>query len=201
MKLFFLGMCLLMGVMSGMAYDNMVLPQGNTTVLATALTKQYMHVFALGQDGNLYHKYMDTSLSTEKWTDWILRAVAVNGTWNSDPCVGVNADGSIEVFIRYSTNLDLWQIYQADPADPNNWSVPREAACPTPPNCQQPLTTWYWNIQPSFPTSNCQIVPDLTDGRLQVFIRGFDGGYYVFRQTAVNSHQYVPPHRFDTIME
>ncbi len=68
-----------------------------------------------------------------------------------DPAVGLNTDGTIEVYLRYTTNLDLWQMYQARAwrdrrlargaaerarpqitvDDPDNWSTFREGHCPS----------------------------------------------------------------------
>jgi hypothetical protein len=68
------------------------------------------------------------------WTEWILRAKAPAGSvWDADPAVGVNPDGTIDVFIRELANLDLWQIYQTDATDPNAWSMIRECTCVTMP--------------------------------------------------------------------
>jgi hypothetical protein len=171
---------------------------GNTTVLATAQTKRFIHVFAIGEDRSLYHKYVDLQQDPDmqQWSAWVQRSVAVNGTWEGDPCVGVNADGTVEVFIRYSSGLDLWQLYQKDANDPNSWSDARDCTCQSVPNCPQPWNDYYWNTQPVFPTSDCQVVPDPADGRLQVYIRGFTGEYYRVRQTAINSHNYLPPESF-----
>eukprot|EP00386_Alphamonas_edax_P005513 GDKI01017824.1.p2 GENE.GDKI01017824.1~~GDKI01017824.1.p2 ORF type:complete len:223 (-),score=74.47 GDKI01017824.1:19-687(-) len=49
--------------------------------------------------------------------------------FDADPAVGVNDDGRVEVFARYTTNLDVWQTYQLDPLDPTRWSNPRESGC------------------------------------------------------------------------
>jgi len=174
------------------------LPHGNVTVLATAHTKRFIHAFATGADLSLYHKYVDLQASPDatKWTDWIVRSTAVNGTWEGDPCVGVNADGTVEVFIRYSTGLDLWQLYQTDPEDPNSFTDARECTCPTAPNCPQPWDDYFWNTQPVFPTSDCQVVTDPSDGRLQIYVRGFTGEYYRVRQRSPGDHHYLPPENF-----
>lgn len=166
-----------------------------------AQTKFFLHVFAIGKNTtNLYHKYQD--FSTGAWTEWILRAAAFNGTWDSDPAAGVNLDGRVEVFIRYSTNLDLWRIYQLDPLDATQWSVAEEASCVDMDGCAVKKGP-YWNTQPVFPTSDVQVLNDPADGRLQVFYRGFDGALYKVAQTVISNSTapYGPPQRFDSIFE
>jgi len=182
-------------------YPNQHLPEGNTTTLATCQTLSFLHVFALGNDAKLWHRWtsvIDTVPNIGNWSDW---SVIGAGPWDSDPSCGVNVDGTVEVFIRNHVNLDLWQVYQLDPNDATSWSDNREASCFTPPNCKTPRILYYWNTQPSFPTSDISIVNDPFDSRLQLFYRGFDGALYVCRQTEVGAHSYSPPLRFDVILE
>jgi len=184
------------------AYPNEHLPEGNTTVIATAHTKYFVQVFALGKDGQLWHRYLDLHLPSANWTDWIMHPrTNATLTFDADPAVGVNPDGTVEVFIRDKNNLDLWQIFQTDPTNADNWSVWRECSCVNYPGCFEPKNVYYWNTQPAFPTSDPTIVPDPVDGRLQLFYRGFDGGYYVSRQQQPGNHDYLPPTRFDITLE
>jgi len=92
--------------------------------------------------------------------------------------------------------LDLWQIYQLSADDAEGWSAMRECTCPTAPSCPPDWDTYFWNTQPVFPTSDCQVVPDPADGRLQVYIRGFTGEYYRVKQRAPSDHNYLPPENF-----
>jgi len=179
------------------AYPDEHLPHGNRTVLGIANTQTAIHVFALGLDGQLWHKFQMTN-PAGPWTDWLLRATAPNGTWDSDPAVGVNTDDSIEIFIRESTNLDLWQIYQTDPTDPTAWAHPRECSCVDMGNCKHPSE--YWNTQPAFPTSDITILNDRNDGSIQLYYRGFDGALFVIGQHP-GTHNYYPPKQFHTIIE
>lgn len=184
---------------SAFAYPDMHLPMGNTTIIAIANTKFTTHLFALGVDGNLWHRYQQADTT---WTGWIMRASADNGTWNSDPACGVNIDNRVECYIRYSTNLDVFQIYQTDAQNPDAWSTPRESSCVDMEICKTRPKELYWNTQPIFPTSDLTIVNSPVDGRLQVFYRGFDGGLYMSQQAQVSSSQlYLPPVRYDVIVE
>jgi len=186
----------------GGSYPNPKLPEGNTTVFAIAQQDDYMHVFALGADGALYHKYqMLNQNPTANWTAWILRAKApMQSTWDADPAVGLASDGSLEVFIRQTVDLDLWQMYQTDPLNPEAWSAPRECTCLTLP-CNDTNPDHYWNSQPVFPTSDVTILNSGEDGAMRLFYRGFDGAIYVSDQKPGELHKYLPPKRFDTIFE
>jgi len=182
------------------SYPNPKLPEGNTTVFAVAQTTSFIHVFALGADGALYHKYQPQGQQPPaNWTDWIMRSRAPGGIWDADPACGVDADGVTEVYIRYSTNLDLWQLYNTDVDDPNAWSTPRESACVSLP-CNDTNPKDYWNTQPVFPTSDITLLNDPSDGHLDMFYRGFDGALYVCNQKP-GTHQYTTPRRFDSIFE
>jgi len=179
-------------------YPDEHLPEGNTTVLAITDNGYALHVFALGKDGGLWHKYQEVN---ESWTDWILRAQAIDGVWDSDPACGVNKDdNTVEVFIRYSRNLDLWQLYQLDAKDPTQWSIARESSCVDLP-CNNTSHLTFWNTQPIFPTSDISMVSDSTTGQLSLFYRGFDGGLYVVKKKDNTAHSYWPPSRFDVILE
>jgi len=183
-------------------YPNPKLPQGNTTVMAIADTPTYIHVFALGADGALYHKYqMQDQKPVANWSDWIVRARAPSGTsWDADPAVGVNPDGSLDVFVRELENLDLWQIYQTDATDPDAWSALRECTCVAMP-CNDTNPAHYWNRQPVFPTSDVTITNTGPGGALRLFYRGFDGSLYVVDSIAGSQHQYGPPKQYNTIIE
>jgi len=182
-------------------YPNQHLPEGNTTTVATCQTQSFLHVFALGNDAKLWQKWtvaVNGTPSIVNWSDWYMVS---SGPWDSDPSCGVNVDGTVEVFIRNHVNLDLWQIYQLDPTKPNSWSDSRGSSCFTKPNCSSPWASYYWNTQPSFPTSDISVVNDPIDSRIQIYYRGFDGALYVCRQTDVGAHSYTPPLRFDVILE
>ncbi len=154
-------------------YPTERLPRGNTTVIAIASNPYLLQAFALSTDGELVMKYKTDNTS---FSDWITLANPPGGQWNSDPVVGVNTDGRVEVFIRFTTNLDVWQYVQADPRDPMSYGTPRESSCVDMAECKNSTLhppDSYWNTQPLFPTSDMQIV-NAPDGRLQIFYRGFD---------------------------
>jgi hypothetical protein len=180
------------------AYPDEHLPEGNTTVIAVAHTKYALQVFALGNDSRLWHRYLKTG--TQVWSAWTLRPSPPGGNFDGDPVVGVNKDGTIEIFIRYATYLDMWQYYQTDPTDPEAWSVAREPSCIELPEVCANSTLTYWNTQPAFPTSDMSVSADPVDGRLQVFYRGFDGALYRCAQLVPGDpRHYSPPERYDVI--
>jgi len=183
-------------------YPSPKLPEGNTTVFAIAEQSKFLHVFALGADGALYHKYQPTGQTpASNWTAWILRAKAPEGSkWDADPTVAVAADGSLEVFVRQLANLDLWQMYQTDASNPEAWSAPRECSCVDMP-CNDTNPEDFWNTSPVFPTSDVNIIPSGPNGANRLFYRGFDGSLYVCDALADKLHHYSPPRGFDTILE
>jgi len=183
-------------------YPHPKIPEGNTTVFAMAQQKDYLHVFALGADGGLYHKYqMLNQMPTANWTDWILRAKAPMGSvWDADPAVAVAEDGSLEVFIRQLADLDLWQLYQTDASNPDAWSSPRECSCIVMP-CNDTNPNDFWNTQPVFPTSDVTILQTGEGGANRLFYRGFDGALYVIDAIPGKLHKYAPPVGFATILE
>jgi len=182
-------------------YPNPKIPEGNTTTFAIAEQSKFLHVFALGSDGALYHKYQPLGGNPPaNWTQWILRAKAPGGSkWDADPAVAVAPDGSLEVFIRQLANLDLWQMYQTDASDPNAWSVPRECSCIVMP-CNDTNPNDFWNTSPVFPTSDVTITTG-PDGWNRLFYRGFDGALYVVDAVQDKTHHYNPPVGFNTVLE
>jgi len=144
--------------------------------------------------------------------------------YDSDPAIGQNADGRIEIFIRNHVGLDIWHWYQVNASDPWTWVGPREPACLCnfPPckgqnkcgnnaNCgndgydcaapgfENDGAKW-WNSQAVFPTSDLSV--STVDGRIKVFFRGFDGLMYAVQQKiAGNSTKYDPPTGWGTMLE
>lgn len=108
--------------------------------------------------------------------------------------MGVNKDGRIEVFIRYDTDLDVWQYYQEDASNPTSWVGPRECSCLTGCDGVHYPSPQYWNTQPVFPTSDLNILTDAATGALKIVYRGFDGRMYSLQQrTPGNSALYTAP--------
>lgn len=136
------------GVLAGMAaaYDNPVLPENGTWSAfawqpAVVNNPNYgLHVFTLGANKSLYHKYQTGNFSannTITMSDWIC-LTPDNGITSAglvplifwdDPVAIVNDDGRIEVFIRLKSDNDLWQIYQQDAKDPLSFTQPRGPTC------------------------------------------------------------------------
>ena len=133
MTLATLGALVLLPALS-VGYPVEVLPEGNTTVLAMAHTVHGQQLVALGADAQLWHLYTLPNGSWSAWHPLTNSCPSFNNTqrpcvFDSDPAIGVNADGRLEVFVRFHDNLDMWQIYQTDAKDPSAWSTPRESSC------------------------------------------------------------------------
>ena len=113
--------------------------------------------------------------------------------FDTDPSAALNANGQIEVFVRYSGFLDLWQVYQENPKDPNSFLPAREGTCMCPyvspddcPWCVacKPGTECdkhYFCDHAPFPTSQASVLMR-DDKKLQVNYRGFDGQMYALIQ-------------------
>lgn len=115
--------------------------------------------------------------------------------FDSDPAIGVNPDGTLELFVRFKTNLDMWKFDLKNATDPMSWSTPRETSCV---DQDQNTALWYcigekvgtfgnpashyWVGQPVFPTSNPTVINDPVDGRIVVYFRGFEGRLYEVHQ-------------------
>jgi hypothetical protein len=205
------------GLLFGLAaaYPHPKLPEGNRTQLAMAWTKAGKQLVALGADAQLWHLYERGG----NWSDWApLTSVCPSKNesgrkfrFDGDPAVGVNADGRLEVFVRFVDNLDVWQMYQLDPEDPTRWSAPRESSCVDQdqttglwyclgfePSAVPPpgldASTAYWVGTPVFPTSDLTVVNDPHNGALVVFLRGFTGELFSIRQRVPgNSTFYTSP--------
>ena len=195
------------------SYPVEVLPEGNTTVLAMAHTKAGgQQLVARGADGQLWHLH---TLKNGSWSGWAPLTTACpsfNETdrpcvFDSDPAVAVNADGRLEVFARFKTNLDMWQMHQTDPSDPTKWSVPRESSCV---DQDQNTATWwckdmpagkygqpasaFWVGEPIFSTSNPTAITNPNTGAIQLYFRGFEGHLFEVHQLVPgNSTRYSTP--------
>merc|ERR1712167_56630 len=84
------------------------------------------HFFCRGADSLLWHQY---PLNATAFYDWLLLPNPHNATFDSDPAVGMNKDGTMEVIARNHDGLDLWHWYQKNASDPLSWVGPREPAC------------------------------------------------------------------------
>lgn len=211
---------MLLLLVGALAWDHPILPYSNASVFGMAWTKTGKHLVARGLNGQLWHIFEDQGT----WTNWTQitqycpKQVGYGDppyldrpcVFDSDPAVGVNADGRLEVFVRFAENLDVWQLYQTDASDPTKWSQPRESAC-----VDQNQTTgkWYclgtagrpdgpnddghyWLGQPAFPTSDMTVLNDPKDQRLVVFYRGFTGNLFsVSQRVSGNSTYYTSPNQ------
>lgn len=197
--------------------EHPVLPIGNATVLGMAWTVHGKQLVALGANAQLWHIYEKTAGDWTNWTqmtEFCPKQVGYGDApylnrpceFDGDPAVGVNKDGRLEVFARIAGNLDVWQMYQTDAADPTKWSKPRETACV---DQDQKTGKWYclgengapdvdnehyWLGQPAFPTSDLTVLNDPKDGRIVIFYRGFTGTLFsVAQRSPGNSTYYSAP--------
>mmetsp|Transcript_14791 Transcript_14791/g.24739 ORF Transcript_14791/g.24739 Transcript_14791/m.24739 type:complete len:225 (+) Transcript_14791:31-705(+) len=178
------------------AYNNSVLDPSHieNQVWAQVFNPHYgLHVFALGKNQSLFHKFQigNASKITDSvpFSKWHCLTPNASLTFDTDPAAAVNANGQIEVFARMSEFIDLWQIYQQDPKDPLSFSKAREGTCMCPavspedcpwciscvadPDCDKQ----YFSNHAPFPTSAASVLMR-PDRRLQVNFRGFDGQMY-----------------------
>jgi len=144
--------------------------------------------------------------------------------YDNNPVIAVQPkDGTLVVFVRQMDDLDIHEMHLTDPKDPESWcpmraptclcnfppcntpQYPNQTRCGTEGNCDnkgvncndaehQPSSKQYWSTQPTFPTSELVVQPD-TEGRLQLFFRGFDGNLYMTRQGTAGDPvgKYTPP--------
>ncbi|GCF07758.1 hypothetical protein KDI_13220 [Dictyobacter arantiisoli] len=113
-----------------------------------------LEVFARGSDNNIWHNYQLNANGAGGWVGW--GTLQSNQTFNGNPVVAVNKNGTLEIFARGSDN-NIWHNYQA-----------------------QPGAGWVgWGTLQSGHTFSGD--PDVimnTDGRLEVFARGSDNNIW-----------------------
>lgn len=146
--------------------------------------------------------------------------------YDNNPVIAVQPqDGTLVVFVRQMDDLDIHEMHLTDPKDPESWCPMRaptclcnfppclnlnQTRCGTEANCDnkgvdcddaehQKGSKQYWSVQPAFPTSELSLIPD-TEGKLQLFYRGFDGNLYMTRQGTAGDAvaQYDPPVMYGT---
>lgn len=144
--------------------------------------------------------------------------------YDNNPVIAVQPeDGTLVVFARQMDDLDIHEMHLTEAQDPESWCAMRAPAClcnfppctnqtkcGTQANCDnkgvdcsdkdhQPNSTKYWSTQPSFPTSELNLIAD-TEGKLNLYFRGFDGNFYVTRQGIAGNAvaKYEPPVMFGT---
>merc|ERR1712192_1765 len=219
-----------LSIASTNAYNETLTP-GNTTKVAVAEMSYGQHVFARSKDGFIVHQVAKKGGQATGY--WSLLPNAHQGStpagvpqaYDSDPAIGQNADGRIEIIVRSHASLDFWHWYQVNASNPYTWVGPREPACLCnfPPckgqtkcgnnancgndgyDCSAPgfenEGPKWWNTQAVFPTSD----PTYTkspDGKLKIYFRGFDGLMYSVEQViAGNSTKYTAPDGYGILLE
>eukprot|EP00658_Telonema_sp_P-2_P004685 TRINITY_DN11736_c0_g1_i5.p1 TRINITY_DN11736_c0_g1~~TRINITY_DN11736_c0_g1_i5.p1 ORF type:complete len:287 (+),score=54.60 TRINITY_DN11736_c0_g1_i5:234-1094(+) len=178
---------------SALAY-NQTLSDGNATHFGIHKTEYGIHVFATSKDGYIVHQVSlgPGNQDPNSTGVWLLMPNAHQGstpsghlqTYDSDPSVGQNDDGRLEILVRSHISLDFWHYYQTNASDPHSWVGPREPACLCnfPPcdgqtrcgnnaqcgndgyDCSAPgfenSGPRWWNTQAIFPTSDGTFVKD-----------------------------------------
>lgn len=78
-------------------------------------TNGNLEVFLVGHTGNMYHNYQTSA----GWSGWL----ELNGTFSQSvqPCVGVNADGRLEIFSTTGTQSALYHAWETSSAI-TNWT-------------------------------------------------------------------------------
>merc|ERR1711934_529836 len=211
---------------------NETLPNGNKTQIAMADMSYGTHIFALSKEGYLIHQVGHMYNLSDPGV-WQLMPNPHAGstpagqpqTFDSDPAVGQNKDGRLEIIMRNHIGLDFWHWYQVNASDPWTWVGPREPACLCnfPPcagqtkcgnnancgndgyDCSAPENSndgpKWWNSQAVFPTNNPTFIRT-KDDKLKIYFRGFDGQMYSVQQVeAGNSTKYTSPDGYGTLLE
>jgi len=217
---------------SGSVAYNETLPNGNITKFAIKEMSYGTHVFAVSMKGYIVHQVAHPD-SPSALGVWQLMPNAHQGstpsdqaqTFDSDPTIGQNKDGRLEIFARSHISLDFWHWYQTNASDPMSWVGPREPACLCnfPPckgqtkcgnnancgndgyDCTLPAFSndgpKWWNTQAIFPTSDGTFVTTAKGG-LRLYFRGFDGLMYSVEQDIPgNSSKYSTPTAWGTLLE
>jgi len=209
-------------------------------VVAVKQMSYGLHIFAISNKGFVVHQVVKPSSGVpgpDQIGVWLEMPNSHQGstpsdqpqTYDSDPIVGQNDDGRLEVFLRSHISLDFWHYYQVSATDPYTWVGPREPACLcnfppckgqnkcgnnancgndgydcTAPGFENSGAKW-WNSQAIFPTSDGTFVNEKqTNGpsKLKLYFRGFDGLMYSVGQSiAGNSTKYDPPESYGTLLE
>uniref|UniRef100_A0A7S2RBN3 DOMON domain-containing protein n=1 Tax=Mucochytrium quahogii TaxID=96639 RepID=A0A7S2RBN3_9STRA len=206
--------------MGRLGYPVEIFPRGNETRFGIEwLNNGGLFIVGLGKDGNVWYVHQRDDMS---WTNWTqLTSICPSGLdanrkckFDSDPAIARNDDGRLEIFVRFEENLDVWQMYQLDAADPSKWSKPREGSCV---DQDQATTIWhclggglpedqtdahYWIIDsPAFPTSDLVARQHPITKKIQLFFRNFEGHMYRVEQlTAGSPKQYGPPEKISSVI-
>lgn len=130
-----LASCMLLNACQCLGQNQTLLP-GNNTKFAIGEMTYGVHVFALSQDGFVVHQVAHAGGPNASGV-WYQMPNSHQGstpsggqqTYDSDPIVGQNSDGRLEIFARSHNNLDFWHWFQVNASDPWTWVGPREPAC------------------------------------------------------------------------
>lgn len=186
-------------------WNETVLPENVIDLrLPTVLNPNYgLHVFALGKNGSLFHKFqtgpsnLEAALPFTPMSDWHCLTPNASLVFGNDPAVALNADGRIELFVGFKAeSYDLWQMYQTDAKNPLAWSLPRAPSClcgcpdPDPSKCtwcdncdsRPDCSQHYWMGWCPFTTSDMELLLDPADQKLKLHYRNFDGHMYQLSQ-------------------
>lgn len=181
-------------------WNGSVLPDNlNDQQLVTVRNPSYgVHIFALGKNGSLYHKYQTGPMITKDpqphvpMTEWLVLTPNASLVIGNAPAAALNADGRIELFFGYAPgSLDLYQMYQTDAKNPLAWSKPRAPWClvPSAPECDNcenrpDCYSNYWTTSYVWTTNQQELWFDPADQKLKLSWRTFDGHVYQLTQNS-----------------
>lgn len=124
-----------------------------------------LEAFGIGSDHNLHH--ITQTAPNSGWSPWSSLGAPQPGISIGDPRVTRNTDGRLEAFLL-ADDQSIWHIWQTAPN--GGWSGWSSLGRPA---------NWIANGAP--------FIGNNSDGRIEVFTTGEDGGIYHVWQTAPNN--------------
>ena len=113
--------------------------------------------------------WQNTPGSSSQWSSWDPIGTTTGWSSRKRPTVGLNPDGILEVFMIGGTDNNLWHTWHTSNNSgkwPMSWST---------------FDTHQWPLG-----SNPSIASN-KDGRIEIFVRDFDGNIYHKWQTSKNN--------------
>ncbi|MFN2466195.1 MAG: hypothetical protein ABR598_08035 [Candidatus Dormibacteria bacterium] len=120
-----------------------------------------LEAVALGQNGDIWHAWEASVNGT--WTQWYDLGAPSSGTFASDPAIGINPDGRLEVFVTGSDS-SVYHAWQTTPG--GGWSR-------------------FYSLGGFVKNHGIAAIATNTDGRLELFAVGGDGAVWHAWQTSV----------------
>ena len=121
-----------------------------------------LEVFMIGNNYTLFHMWQQTQGSSNQWSAWDPVGGITGWSPRKRPAVALNPDYILELFMM-GPEGQLWHTWQTSTNSgkwPSNWTQ-----FGTPP------------IGTQWPPGNNPAIGRNQDGRLELFMRGYSGGY------------------------